>query len=162
MENKKQIQDKCNAFGITYRSGLSMKKRYIQSGMVSIHAKVMDIEKTFIRQGVLGRHLMALLKKPLLKKLESYQFYLEYLDSPENDRIDDMDIQLARQYPISQIIDTKNNYAKCIWHDDNSPSMYTKKNFAYCFSCGESGDVIDIAMSAWGIDFVSAVKRLCL
>lgn len=77
--------------------------------------------------------------------------------------INSIDIQRARDYPLSQLLEiNKYGYAKCINHEpDEHPSMYCKNNYAYCFTCGYSGDVIDVAMKVNGIGFVEAVIILC-
>ena len=51
---------------------------------------------------------------------------------------------------------------KCIWHDDNNPSMhyFPRTNSVYCFSCGKHGDIIDVVMQLHGCDFRQALKIL--
>lgn len=50
----------------------------------------------------------------------------------------------------------------CPFHNEKNPSFvwYKKQNSGHCFSCGKHGDVIDIAMTLWQCDFVSACKKL--
>ena len=33
----------------------------------------------------------------------------------------------------------------CPFHDDRTPSMKLNEDYFYCFGCGASGDVIDLA-----------------
>ena len=72
-----------------------------------------------------------------------------------------LDIPKAKSYPISQLIEFKGNTAKCIWHSpDKNPSMhyYQKNNKVHCFSCGKSGDSIDVVMQIRGCNLSEAVK----
>ncbi len=80
----------------------------------------------------------------------------------ESDRaITDIMIQQAKQYPIGQLIPVnRSHFAKCVSHTDSTPSMYCKNNFAHCFSCGYTGDVIDIYMIINNVGFQEAVRSL--
>ncbi|MEY2702801.1 MAG: hypothetical protein RLY43_1439 [Bacteroidota bacterium] len=96
------------------------------------------------------------------RELKSCKFNLNVINNNNfKKEIDDYMILKAKDYPINNLVEVnKNHFAKCIWHDDNKPSMYVKNNYAYCFSCGKSGDVIDIAMKIRGMNFIEAVKFL--
>ncbi len=73
------------------------------------------------------------------------------------------DVAHARTYPIEEIVQVnKAHMASCPFHDDKKPSMDTRKNFYHCYSCGESGDMIDLVMKLEGVTFPEAVKRLTL
>ena len=50
-------------------------------------------------------------------------------------------VDVARSYGVEIV---RNNKAHCPWHTDKTPSMSFKSNRFTCFSCGESGDVIDL------------------
>ena len=72
-------------------------------------------------------------------------------------------IARAREYPIRDLVETNSRgYALCVnpEHDDHSPSMWTKNNFAHCFSCNWTGDSIDVAMKVYGVTFREAVEKL--
>lgn len=70
---------------------------------------------------------------------------------------DDMIVR-ARSYPIGKIIKiNKSNFSHCIAHDDKTPSMNCNKNFAYCHSCGYTGDTIDVYMRVNDAGFKQAV-----
>lgn len=69
-------------------------------------------------------------------------------------------IAIARNYSIDRLFEAKRGFIKCLWHDDNKPSMWIKGNFGHCFVCGVTKDVIDLAMESNGISFVNAVKML--
>lgn len=67
-------------------------------------------------------------------------------------------IENAREYSIGRIIPVnKQGFALCIWHDETNPSMYTKKNYAYCFSCNKSDSAIGVYMAVNNVSFKQAV-----
>lgn len=73
------------------------------------------------------------------------------------------DIERAKHIPISNFITfNKMNKARCIWHNDEEPSMhyYKKDNNVYCFSCQKGGDVIEVVNKLLGKGFVGTVKFL--
>ncbi len=72
-------------------------------------------------------------------------------------------IQQAREANINTFIDVnKRGFARCVnpEHEDRHPSMHVRNGFAYCFSCGWKGDVIDVVMTKYGITFSEAVKMI--
>ena len=50
----------------------------------------------------------------------------------------------------------------CPFHSEKTPSFSVseRKQFFYCFGCGESGDVISFVQKVENIDFMTAVRRL--
>lgn len=67
----------------------------------------------------------------------------------------------ARDYPLSNIVEVnRGGWAKCVWHNETHASMYCKKNFAHCFSCQKTGDVIAVFMHLRGVGFKEAVLSL--
>lgn len=70
------------------------------------------------------------------------------------------DIARAREYPIGEFLKSRNGMASCPFHEDKNPSMNVKKNFYYCHSCGEHGDVIDLAQKLNGWTFKETVEKL--
>jgi hypothetical protein len=75
--------------------------------------------------------------------------------------ITDEMISRAREYPLSNIIEINGrDYARCIDHDDKNPSMFCRNNYAHCFSCGYTGDPIDVMMKVNGLSFTEAVKEM--
>lgn len=69
-------------------------------------------------------------------------------------------IELAKEFPISSLIELDRNKAKCINHNDKHPSMDCRNNFVYCYSCGYSADAIGVYRKIHGVGFVEAVKAL--
>jgi len=103
-------------------------------------------------------------KSTRVKKIEREIEYLQaVLFKPETVRKDvitpDM-IERAKYYPIEDLIEARLGMALCIFHEDHSPSMYVKNNFAHCFSCGKTADTIDVYKKLHGVDFITAVRAL--
>ena len=81
--------------------------------------------------------------------------------------ITDADIDRARDYPIAELFDEltgqqpRHGMVSCPFHKDKNPSMSLRRHNRYkCFSCGESGDVIDLQMKLGEMRFIDAVKKL--
>lgn len=73
-----------------------------------------------------------------------------------------LDVDRARDFPIEELIQFRNGFAKCLWHADTSPSLhwFKKANRAHCFSCSRSFDSIDAAQKIFSLSFKEAVKKL--
>lgn len=80
-------------------------------------------------------------------------------DKPSDKITPDM-IERAKEHPIENFIDAQRGMALCIFHEDHHPSMSIKNNFAHCFSCGKTADVIDVYRKLHGATFPEAVKAL--
>ena len=52
------------------------------------------------------------------------------------------------------------NMICCPFHDDRIPSMKLNEDYFYCFGCGASGDVIDLAARLFGLSGYDAAKKL--
>ena len=48
----------------------------------------------------------------------------------------------------------------CPFHDDRTPSMKLNEDYFYCFGCGASGDVIDLAAKLFNLSSYDAAKKL--
>ena len=48
----------------------------------------------------------------------------------------------------------------CPFHADRTPSMKLNEDYFYCFGCGASGDVIDLAAKLFGLSGYDAAKKL--
>jgi len=73
-----------------------------------------------------------------------------------------LNIQKAKEHPITNFLEFKSGKAICLWHDDKNPSMsYNKKtNRVKCFSCNEGGDAIDVYQKLFNVSFADAVRAL--
>ena len=48
----------------------------------------------------------------------------------------------------------------CPFHDDRTPSMKLNEEYFYCFGCGATGDVIDLAARLFSLSSYDAAKKL--
>jgi hypothetical protein len=74
-----------------------------------------------------------------------------------------LNIEKAKQFPMTDLIDFKYRTAKCLWHQEREGSLYyyPKDNRCHCFgACGKSFSVIDVYMKINNCTFVEAVKKL--
>lgn len=49
---------------------------------------------------------------------------------------------------------------RCPFHNDRTPSMKLNEDYFYCFGCGASGDVIDLAARLFSLSGYDAAKKL--
>jgi len=87
-------------------------------------------------------------------------------------RIDDNTVQniknniklsdLISQYTKVKNASNNEKVASCLFHTENTPSMYINdsKGLFHCFGCGAKGDVITIIEQMEGISFKEAVEKL--
>ena len=54
----------------------------------------------------------------------------------------------------------RGDMACCPFHNDRTPSMKLNEDYFYCFGCGASGDVIDLAARLFGLSGYDAAKKL--
>ena len=54
----------------------------------------------------------------------------------------------------------RGNMVCCPFHADRTPSMKLNEDYFYCFGCGASGDVIDLAARLFGLSGYDAAKKL--
>ena len=54
----------------------------------------------------------------------------------------------------------RGNMVCCPFHADRTPSMKLNEDYFYCFGCGASGDVIDLAAKLFGLSGYDAAKKL--
>lgn len=71
-------------------------------------------------------------------------------------------IARARQYPLIDLVKARGGMTPCIFHTDKHPSMDIRKNYYYCYSCGQTGDVIDFVMKKENLTFEQAITRLSI
>lgn len=57
-------------------------------------------------------------------------------------------------------IEDRHGMCRCIFHDEDTPSMKLYQNNYHCFGCGAHGDVIDLVQQIFSISPAEAAKRL--
>ena len=92
-------------------------------------------------------------KKKRLQARIHYQF---------NNNNNNINVNRAKKFPISELIDFRGGFTKCIFHTDNDPSMkyYEKNNRVHCFAGCGGFDVIDVYRKLYNVNFIEAVKYL--
>lgn len=72
------------------------------------------------------------------------------------------EMEQAKSVPISDFIKFTQGKAKCIWHNDPTPSLhyYKQDNRVFCFGCNKWGDVVDVVMQLENLSFKQAIERL--
>ena len=55
---------------------------------------------------------------------------------------------------------SRNGMVCCPFHADRTPSMKLNEDYFYCFGCGASGDVIDLAAKLFSLSGYDAAKKL--
>ena len=55
---------------------------------------------------------------------------------------------------------SRNGMVCCPFHADRTPSMKLNEDYFYCFGCGASGDVIDLAARLFSLSGYDAAKKL--
>ena len=54
----------------------------------------------------------------------------------------------------------RGNMVCCPFHNDRTPSMKLNEDYFYCFGCGATGDVIDLAARLFNLSSYDAAKKL--
>lgn len=96
----------------------------------------------------------------IAETLKRYRQELAALKSPKAGEITDAMVEVARNHPIEKIVPVRNGRTRCVFHQGEHLNMDVRKNFAYCYVCGESGDAISVYMKANDVGFIQAVKAL--
>ncbi len=99
----------------------------------------------------------------LKKKMAGYKLSIDVLEGRRSaeDVITDEMIERARDYSIQDLVDRGvNGRSKCCFHQGEGWNMDIRKNFAYCYVCGESGDAIKVYMALNSVTFREAIISL--
>ena len=145
---------------------------YLEGEIKKLENHLMEIERDYVENYKRGdpywlRKCLYDLCKPeeIQKKIKNLTFKLrwtKYDKQIDKNRITERMIESARNFPIDQLVEVNSaGFTLCPFHKDTNPSMFTKNNFFYCFSCLWSGDTIKFIQERDGMNFVSAVKFLC-
>lgn len=149
------IKQTADDFSISFESAVKMRVRYLYS--------ILDQWDDYISE--LTNHVPAISFGDAVHELSAINRYCTFLKKggvKHKDSITDEMIQIARDYPIENLIEFNRGVAVAFCHDDRRPSLsWNKKtNRAHCFPCGKSFDTIQLLIDRDGMTFVEAVKRL--
>ena len=86
--------------------------------------------------------------------MKEYRDYSEYIKQQVTMR------EVAEKYGFA--VTTRARKIRCPFHDDSKPSMqiYPGDRGWFCWVCNEGGSVIDFVMRYFGLDYISAIKKL--
>ena len=59
--------------------------------------------------------------------------------------------RLSEYLHLKGIKISDSGFINCPWHDDKNPSCKVNEDYAYCYSCGESGDIFKVAAAMLGV-----------
>jgi hypothetical protein len=148
---------------------VSRRVEYLESSIASIDAQVLDLCRE-IRLGNYddtSRELMRLWVEDHrndVAKLRKEINFTRSLLRPQNDddRITPEQVQAAREYPLSSLIEFVHKTAVCPFHSDSKPSLhsYANQNRCWCFVCHKGWNPIDFVMQRDEVSFKEAVLRL--
>jgi len=91
---------------------------------------------------------------------------LKFVYSDKTPTVTDEDIAHAKQVHLVEagILEGKRsgrNYtAKCLWHEEKTPSMVIYPDGVHCFGCQKHADPIEVVQEVLNINFIDAVKHL--
>jgi hypothetical protein len=71
----------------------------------------------------------------------------------------------ASTFPVTELVScSRSMMARCISpdHEDRTPSMYCRDNYAYCFGCGFSGTSVEVYSLLSGVSRDRAILELSL
>jgi CHC2 zinc finger len=101
-------------------------------------------------------------RRKILERERKLSYLLKRISTKVESK-DVLDKDSARLVPITDFIEfDRAHFARCLWHEEDTGSMkyYPKNNTTHCFGCGKHGDVIDVVMKQFNVNFTSALKIL--
>lgn len=158
------IIETAKEFGIDITWAIGRRKTYLNEQISELRKESDEIVQLLAGKGKLDRYLLLDTIKWFggeIKRLEAELNWKGKSKGRNRSEITDDMIARARRYPIESLLQgVGNGKANCVSHQDTHPSMDTRNNFAYCYTCGFRGDVITVCMKVKSLDFISAVKFL--
>lgn len=150
-------------FGVDVQWAVSRRKEYLNPRIAELKTEQNQALQAFSGNNELNRFLLLDSIKFLDKEIKKCESELSFKNSGNGNRITQNDIERARQHPLENLLQNiRNGKTHCVSgsHTDKRPSMDTRNNFAYCYSCGFHGDAITVYQKLHSVDFVTAVKKL--
>lgn len=140
-------------FGIKLETAFAMRIRYLQS-LLDLWCKYIDEQIDIMPES----DMMTITGE--LISIREYQDRLKK-GIKQNEITEEM-IQVARDYPIENLIELDKGKILCFVHSEKTPSMQLHKvrNRLHCFGCGADIDSIAIMMQRDGMTFPEAVRFL--
>lgn len=141
------------------------RKRYLISQLRSATAEFEQNRERYVelvRSGQEAQNCVVLAEK-LARRINGYKTALDIHDGKISAKyaITDEMIEAAREYPIEKLVEIGHNgRSRCVFHQGEGFNMDIRKNYAYCYVCGDSGDAIKVYMALHGVGFKEAVLFL--
>lgn len=157
-----EIKTKCIDFDMPIEWAMEKKKEYLTDCLFDIKdiLKKNTLRLTNPHLKPTERELIFTFIKDLKKKEKEASYRLNNLLTARSSSVKDEMIIRAKEYPIEELVEVKNNFALCPFHPDRNPSFYVKNGYGHCFSCGKTADSISVAMQINKISFKDAVNYL--
>lgn len=97
----------------------------------------------------------------LEKRMEPIRKRIKYCGNIMSENVVDR-LKAAKDVSIERYIEFRNNTARCIWHDEDTPSMhyYRQSNKVHCFGCSQRGDVLDVVMQLKKVGLQEAINTI--
>lgn len=97
--------------------------------------------------------------------LTTLQNELQQYKKPKKSKykIEDGTLAAVKEIPMKDFIEfNKRGFAKCIFHEDDTPSLkyYADKNIVHCFGCGATRNVIQVYAHQNNLTWKEAFKQL--
>lgn len=121
------------------------------------------LEARELRSKYLDDTPITMLVEALTKRYEELSKMYKFFKKNDNKGLVSIKerISKAKTVPITMFVKFNNaNCAKCLWHNEKTPSMYyyEKNNRIKCFGCDKSADVVDVVMKVRNVDLKEALK----
>jgi len=137
--------------GIPPEEELARLMRQEAKDVQDMDSDINELERELIRRDIIRSR----------KDIKSIRYHLK--NPHNNDDITEDDIQRARDYPVTQLVEFNTMGKALAWcHEDKSPSLsyWAKGNNCRCFVCDVSYDSIKILMDRDNYSFIEAVRKL--
>src|SRR4030042_1157002 len=145
--------------------GKCMKLRYLYDRLIELDAEL--IERKARYQASLQqdrpypeRALVASRIPQVEKEIKRIEAEIRLITEGHKGEITPAMIEVAKQYPMENLVEVKRGKALCPFHNDHNPSMGIKNNHFHCFACGVKGDPIDFVIKRDSVPFQEAVRWL--
>jgi len=162
--NKEQyiIQKKRNEWNDRFKIPKGISKTQLNKLQKETQNIINDLkEKINNTESEISKDFLNLIQDDWIAKKEKIKKQLK----PHNDFGTENNLLKAKAFPIEQLLEFNNaGFAKCVNHEEKTPSMklYKNRNKAHCFSCHGDFDSIDIKMKLENLTLNEAIKKLCL
>jgi len=161
LDKEKDVTDYLKIFKIEDLNILINKSRaYNLTGKIKDKLNQLQMQ---IREMIRNNEDMRFTELLLKNLMEEYRESKKPKFKPADKKAVGDKLTRAKQVSISSLIRINNDgFAKCIWHQEKTPSMkYNKeRNVVHCFGCGKSGDAVDVYQQINNVDFKTALDAL--